>query len=126
MLLLHGNLYMRQLGVYNLFASLTRWRSGSVGMNDPMMADVVPEKVEKFVKEAEEDAAKEYDLFVAKLEEKIGACVSAELAGNHVWSHSILTVTKQDGTGERWKTQMILNVSKYGKVFNQFPTRKVK
>lgn len=27
---------------------------------------------------------------------------------------------------ERWKTRQILNVSKLGKVFNQFPTRLLK
>jgi hypothetical protein len=40
-----------------------------------------------------------------------------------------LTVRIAQPTGvlvERWKTQTIVNTSKLGKVFNQFPTRRVK
>jgi len=118
--------FMLALGKYLLFSALTVWRKTTYGMNEPMLADVTDERVERFIKEAKENAAKEYDLFVAKLEEKIGTCASAELTGNHVWSHSILTIKKEDETIERWKTQMIVNCSKLGKLFNQFPTRKVK
>lgn len=79
----------------------------------------------KFVKEAQENAAFQYEAFVAKLNAKIGPVVSATLEGNHVWSHSLLTVVLPTGEKQIWKTQTIINVSKYGKVFNQFPTRKV-
>lgn len=81
---------------------------------------------DRFIESAGQDAAVQYDAFVAKLNAKIGEVVDAELVGNHVWGYSKLYVTKEDGTKECWKTQMIINVSKLGKVFNQFPTRKVK
>lgn len=79
----------------------------------------------RFIKEARENAALEYESFIQKLEKKIGSHSAAVLEGSHVWDYSILTVTTPEGT-ERWKTRMIINVSKLGKIFNQFPTRKVK
>lgn len=80
-----------------------------------------------FIREAKENAAEQYDAFVAKMTEKIGdGVVEAILSGNHVWSYSILHISKANGEIERWKTQSILNVSKLGKVFNQFPSRKTK
>lgn len=81
--------------------------------------------VERFVVEARKDAAAQYDAFVAKLTFKIGDCSAAVLEGNHVWGCSYLTVTKASGN-EVWKTQSIINVSKLNKVFNQWPTRKMK
>lgn len=126
----HGGMsreeYMQVLSTYQLFSSLTTRRKSSCGMNEPILVDITPTKVERFVQEAKEDAAYNYDLFIAKLNMKIGACTSATLTGNHVWSQSILTATKNNGTKENWKTQMIVNCSKLGKLFNQFPTRKVK
>jgi len=79
-----------------------------------------------FVKTAKELAAQQYDTFVEKLIHKIGAVETASLHGEHVWGHSILTVAKADGSTERWKTQQIVNVSKLGTLFNQWPSRKVK
>lgn len=93
---------------------------------EPEYVDICPEKVAKFIQESKEDAAIQYDAFVGKLVAKIGEVTEASLLGNHVWSFSILTVTKEDGSLEKWKTQMIVNVSKLGKLFNQWPTRKVK
>ena len=80
----------------------------------------------RFVKNAQEDASSQFDAYIAKLNAKIGEVKTATLEGNFVWSYSIITVTKEDGSVENWKTQMILNVSVLGKLFNQFPTRKVK
>jgi len=83
------------------------------------------QKVERFVLDAREDAAAQYEAFIAKLEGKIGETLSAVLTGNHVWGYSFLTVQTAEGQ-QTWKTQMIVNCSKLGKLFNQFPTRKVK
>jgi hypothetical protein len=84
-----------------------------------------PALTEKFIADAIARANDDYDSFIAKLIEKVGECDSAELAGDHVWSSSTLTVTKGE-TVERWKTKRILNVSVLGKLFNQWPTRKMK
>lgn len=79
-----------------------------------------------FVKNAKDLAAAQYDAFVVKLIGKIGAVDTASLHGEHVWGHSILTVVKADASVEKWKTQQIVNVSKLGTLFNQWPSRKTK
>ena len=86
---------------------------------------VSSKKVAKFIVDAQNEAARQYDLFVAKLVLKIGKAESATLEGNHVWDHSTLTVVKAGNT-ERWNTKQIWNVSKLGKDFPQWPTRKLK
>ncbi len=113
---------------YRLFASLCVWRKSSYMMHEPHFADVDSNRVAKFIKEARENAAFQYEAFILKLIAKIGPVYSAKLSGNHVWSFSFLTVEKASGiqTTEIWKTQQIINVSKLGKVFAQWPTRKVK
>lgn len=83
------------------------------------------EGIDRFIEAIKIDAASEFDAYVAKLEAKVGDCVAATVDGN-LWNESILTVTKADDAVERWKTQMIINVSSLGKLFNQFPTRKLK
>lgn len=81
--------------------------------------------IDRFISMIAADAAADFDAYVAKLESKVGDCIAASVEGN-LWSESILTVTKADGSTERWKTQMIINVSSLGKLFNQYPTRKMK
>lgn len=91
-------------------------------------ADIVklcPVKVERYIQLERDAAAGAYDLFVMKLNRKVGAHVAASIRGNHVWGHSILTVTTPTGV-QRWKTQQIVNVSKLGLLFNQWPSRKIK
>lgn len=119
-------------GYYNLVQMLTErdipegaYR-GSRSMNDPDPARMSVKGCAKFVKQSQEDASAQYDAFIAKLETKIGEVTAATLTGEHVWGHSILTVTKADGTSEKWKTQMIVNISVLGKLFNQWPSRKTK
>jgi hypothetical protein len=95
----------------------------SVGAGDIATLDAA--KVEKFTAAALARANDDYDAFIAKLVEKVGACDSAVLSGDHVWSKSSLTVTKGE-TVEVWTTKRILNVSVNGNLFNQWPTRKAK
>ena len=118
--------YAAKLSKYKLFCSLCQSRQGSRRMNEPDLCDVNSNYVAKFVKEAREDAAFQYEAFVAKLNRKIGAAVHATLVGNHIWAESFLTVELPNGEKQIWKTKHILNRSKLGKVFNQFPSRIVK
>lgn len=118
--------YMQVLATYSLYRDLTVSRAATRGMNDPNYADMSAEGCTEFVNAARENAAFQYEAFIAKLTKKAGPATTATLDGNHVWGHSILTVTKADGGTQRWKTQTIINQSKLGKVFNQFPTRLVK
>lgn len=121
-----GNAYKLAAVKYELFCRLTRSERGSHRPSEPCIVAVVPELVETFVEKAKESAAFQYEQFVAKLVTKIGACTTATLEGNHVWSYSFLTITKADAPVEVWKTQTICNVSKYGNPFLQWPSRKVK
>lgn len=118
--------YHEALRKYHLFSALTKWRKGTYSPREPHYADMDSAKKAKFIKNAKEAAAAQYDMFVGKMISKIGDVTKTELEGNHVWGYSFLTVRKPDGSEEIWKTQMILNISKLGLVFNQWPSRKVK
>lgn len=100
----------------------TKHPFGTMRMGEPHY--VVPNQLgaEKFIEEARADASAQYDLFIAKLEQKVGEHSAARLDGDHVWGFSILSVTTPNGV-QRWKTQQIVNTSSLGKVFNQWPTR---
>jgi hypothetical protein len=126
---------MAAISKYRLYSAITEWdykkQPGSRNMNGPCTVKMVPARCAKFIETAIKDAEKQYDLFVMKLTEKIGRTTRADLEGNHVWSESILTVTLPAAPGEfrevqKWKTKQIVNVSKLGKLFNQWPTRKLK
>lgn len=85
------------------------------------------EGIERVVQENRDMAAMNYDMFICKMVTKVGPdAVSATIEGSHVWGNSILTVTKKGDVVERWHTQTIWNVSKYGLPFNQWPSRKMK
>lgn len=80
-----------------------------------------------FVEEAKLETAMQFDGYVEKLTSKIGQVQDAQITVNRgVWGESVLTVTKHDGSVERWKTQQIYNISSLGKVFPQWPTRKIR
>jgi hypothetical protein len=84
------------------------------------------ERIERFVNDHREMVAIQYDMFICKMVGKVGEVASAKLDGSHVWSYSFLDVIKPDGSGERWKTQQIVNYTKYGKPYYQWPSRIVK
>lgn len=105
-----------------MFAPSLKYKT--CGKSEPVFID--EDKVEIFVQKARQNAADQYDLFVAKIESKIGETSAARLDGDHVWGYSFLTVRAASGQAETWKTQMIVNCSKLGLLFNQFPTRKIK
>jgi hypothetical protein len=123
--------YQTALSKYKLFSYLTKWRDmPGRRMNDPIYADIDADQVEEYIANTKNMAAMQYDAYVHKLVAKIGPVESASLEqGQNLWAHSILSVTKREGRevyGERWKTQQIVNVSKLGTIFNQWPTRKMK
>lgn len=118
--------YARALAQYNVMNSLTTPLKASHRVGEPVLCEIDPTKVERFVQNAMDAAGLAYDAFVAKLVSKVGEVESAELTGNHVWGYSVLKVAKAGGVVESWKTQQIVNVSKLGLLFNQWPTRKMK
>lgn len=113
----------RRALVNAVFSYVEKTHSGPHRLNHIVALDAA--KVTIFVKHAREDAAATYEAYVRKLVKKIGAVKSATLDGSRVWTYSNLTVITEAGATETWKTQQILNVSVYGKVFNQWPTRQI-
>lgn len=84
------------------------------------------ERKKALMDEASQDAHDNYMAWVAKIIDKIGKVVqTAEMSGNP-WTGSTLSVVTQDGEKQVWHTKMIINASKYGKLFNQFPSRRDK
>jgi len=119
--------YQKARSKYGFFNRLTKNVStGYSRPGQPQIVEMSEEGVARFIQDNKDAAAAQYDAFIVKLTGKVGEVVKAELAGNLVWSHSVLTVTKADGTIQKWKTQTILNQSVYGLVFNQYPTRLMK
>jgi len=92
----------------------------------PVYVVMDAERGQRYITQQMEQAAAEYDAFILKLINKVGDVTAAVLHGNHVWSYSTLIVTKPDGSKVAWRTQQIMNYSKNGKPFHQYPSRKVK
>jgi len=81
---------------------------------------------ERILTNAEEDARESYMAWVYKMIQKIGKpVVEAEVTGN-IWVNTLIIARCNDGEEQRWNTKMIINRSKYGKLFHQFPSRRVK
>lgn len=123
----HG--YQRDLIVskHNLYTMLTSANWEENRNADKKIVKMEPEYIARYIETAERDAARDYDAFICKMVAKVGEVTDASISGSHVWGHSILTVTtKVGGTVQQWKTQQIVNCSKLGNLFNQWPTRLMK
>lgn len=82
--------------------------------------------IDRYIELAVRDAEAAYRGFMEKMINKIGKpVVAAQMTGN-IWTNATLTVTTDDGEQQVWNTKMILNFSKYQKMFNQFPSRRKK
>jgi hypothetical protein len=74
---------------------------------------------------AKRDANALFDSFLLKMAGKIGpGCTAARLDGI-IWDGCTVTANMADGSTQVWTTKCILNQSIYGKLFNQWPTRRV-
>jgi hypothetical protein len=128
-------------------------RKRDVYLNIGSFAPVIPEglgfrpfiitdkAVGAYIDKAKQATSKAHDAFVAKMTEKAGNVVSANVSGTNVWEASRVTVTtipkglpkttslaalqQADPNSVETKvfnTKMIVNVSVLGKLFNQWPT----
>lgn len=92
----------------------------------PELVRISEPRYARMREQVRKDAGESFDAYVAKLTAKVGEGVVEALVMGHLWEHSILTVTMIDTSIQHWKTQQIINVSCLGKVFNQWPTRRMK
>lgn len=108
----------------NELAEANGFRKGSHGASTYVAIDT--DGIDALYREVIDMAKAQFDAYVVKLTQKVGSYDTAEIeAIGGLWGNSILTVTK-DGVKTKWKTQIIVNFSKYGMPFNQFPTRVIK
>jgi len=110
----------------SLYRSITKAKNT---MSRPGEGDIrVPnqEMIDRYIKMNVQGAEDAYRNFMQKMIEKIGKpVIDAKMTGN-IWTNATLHVTTDDGDEQIWNTKMILNFSKYQKMFNQFPTRRKK
>lgn len=83
-------------------------------------------KRKEYIEQAEKHARDDYMAWVAKMTEKIGKPVTKAKMTGSPWTGSKLEVETAAGESQTWTTKMIINQSKYEKLFNQFPSRKLK
>lgn len=119
--------YQTKQARHTLFSSLTeRQDPQSYTREAEKMVKMSDKGIARFIDRSEQDAAFQYDMFICKMVGKVGEVKDATIEGDHVWAHSFLTVTLEDGTVQRWKTQQIVNYSVYGTPYLQWPSRIVK
>lgn len=111
-----------------MFAGLVDHRVASRRVDDPEVVAASPTKCAAYVARVAAQASAQFDAYVEKLSAKVGdspGVAAATLDSVAIWNHSHLTVTRVDGSVDVWRTQAIFNVSCLGKVFNQWPTRRI-
>lgn len=110
----------------SFYRSITKAKHSVVRADDPDIRVPHNEMIERYVNLNVQGAEDAYRGFMQKMIEKIGKpVVDAKITGN-IWTNATLTVTTNDNEEQVWNTKMILNFSKYQKMFNQFPTRRKK
>ena len=118
--------YMRHQNTRNFISLITKSAKASCRMREPDVRVKDEDGIARYLEQTAKDAGADFEAFVFKLNKKVGEVVSAELGSDNVWYDSHLIVIKPEGEKQVWNTQIITNYSKYGKAFNQFPTRQIK
>src|SRR5579859_292486 len=117
--------FRRVEALYYRVGSAFRCTATLLGPRDPKIVTEIPDAESKRRATATASANAVVDSYVHKLAGKIAKrAVSATTNGN-IWDCALLTVNCYDGEVQTWKTQCILNTSCLGKLFNQWPTRRV-
>ena len=109
-----------------VYSALTKAKNNMRRHGEPDIREPDQTKIDHYVKLNVQGAEDAYRSFMQKMIEKIGKpVVDAKMTGN-IWTNAVLTVKTNDGEEQVWNTKMILNFSKYQKMFNQFPSRRKK
>jgi hypothetical protein len=110
----------------DLYRSITKSTKDSIRQGEPDIREPNKAMIDRYIEMNKKGAEDAYRNFMEKMIQKIGKpVVDAKMRGN-IWTNAILTVTTDDNEEQVWHTQMILNFSKYQKMFNQFPSRRKK
>ena len=110
----------------DLYRSITKSTEYSTRPGQPDIREPNKVMIDRYIEMNKKGAEEAYQNFMHKMMQKIGKpVVDAKMTGN-IWTNAVLTVTTDDGEEQVWHTQMILNFSKYQKMFNQFPSRRKK
>lgn len=119
-----GGGYEQARAKRSLYTSLTKSVKSSRSFKDPDIRKPDKMMIERYIEIAVKGAETSYRAFMQKMIEKIGKpVVKAKMTGN-IWTNAVLNVTTSDGENQVWNTKMIINFSKYQKMFNQFPSRR--
>lgn len=116
--------YVAAKTAHDKASSLVAYGKPSYRMGEPKIVSMDEARIARFLDIVAADAAAQFDAYVGKLESKVGEADEASIDAAPLWNGSILTV-RVAGEVQRWKTQMILNVSCLGTLFNQWPTRRI-
>lgn len=120
----YGDEYKTASAKRSLYTSITTPKARRSGEPDIVEPNRVA--IKRYIDNAVNMAEISYRGFMEKMIEKIGKpVVDAGMTGR-IWDNALLTVTTDDGEKQVWHTQMIINFSKYQRMFNQFPTRRKK
>lgn len=110
----------------DLYQMVTKASRSSYGRGEPYIVHADQAKINHYIEMNVKGAEDAYRSFMEKMIQKIGKpVIDAKMTGN-IWTNATLTVTTDDGEEQVWNTKMILNFSKYNKMFNQFPSRRKK
>lgn len=126
--------YMPILNLHNFVWSLCTKQSAYSFKKDSTKPDFYMDdaKVARYLDTVRVDANASFDAYAEKIASKVFAegvdysSVKLLASSRSLWNESTLEFTAVDGTVTYWKTQIILNCSVLGKLFNQWPTRKIK
>lgn len=122
----YGTAYKTTQAQRSLYGSITKAKTPNPRVGEPDIREPNPQGIARYVEMNVQGAEDSYREFMHKMITKIGKPVtSAKMTGN-IWTSAVLTVNTNDGEEQVWNTKMILNFSKYQKMFNQFPSRRKK
>ena len=121
-----ANEYRMASNKRSLYKSITKSKGSVMKPGDPYIVSADPGLINHYVEMNAKGAEEAYRNFMAKMIEKIGKPVIDAVMTGNIWTNATLTVTTDDGQQQVWSTKMILNFSKYQKMFNQFPSRRKK
>jgi hypothetical protein len=93
-------------------------------MHEPEIVEERPDSEPRLRAAAKQEADALVDSYLYKMAGKIGKLATAATTNGNIWDCATLTVTCADGEVQTWHTNCILNQSIYGKLFNQWPTRR--